>query len=50
MITRLAHVTVIVRDQDEVLRWYTEKLGLEKRADDASTVSGFRWLTVAPKG
>ncbi len=39
-----------VKDQDEALRWYTEKLGFEKRQDDASTIPGFRWLTVAPKG
>lgn len=50
MITRLAHVTVIVRDQDEALRFYTEKLGLEKRADMAFADGGMRWLTVAPQG
>ena len=48
MITRLAHVTILVRDQDEALRWYTEKLGLEKRADEKFG-PGARWLTVAPK-
>jgi predicted enzyme related to lactoylglutathione lyase len=48
MITKLVHVTVIVRDQDEALRFYTEKLGMEKRED--RTMGGYRWLTVAPKG
>jgi len=48
MITKLVHVTVIVRDQEEALRFYTEKLGMEKRED--RTMGAFRWLTVAPKG
>jgi predicted enzyme related to lactoylglutathione lyase len=49
MITSLNHVTVLVRDQDEALAFYTEKLGLEKRADDMFG-EGYRWLTVAPPG
>lgn len=48
-VKKLSHVTIIVRDQDEALKWYTEKLGLEKRADDAATMPGYRWLTIAPK-
>ncbi|HEV7559370.1 MAG TPA: VOC family protein [Kofleriaceae bacterium] len=48
MLTKLAHVTVIVRDQDEALRFYTDKLGMEKREDNR--MGDFRWLTVAPKG
>jgi predicted enzyme related to lactoylglutathione lyase len=49
MITHLARVTIVVRDQDEALAFYTEKLGFEKRADD-SFGPGARWLTVAPPG
>ena len=49
MITRLARVTIYVRDQDEALRFYTETLGLEKRAD-VMFGPGARWLTVAPAG
>lgn len=49
MITGLIRVTVLVRDQDEALRFYTETLGLEKRAD-VSFGPGMRWLTVAPRG
>jgi len=49
MITRLARVTIYVRDQDEALRFYTETLGLEKRAD-VQFGPGARWLTVAPAG
>lgn len=46
---RLSVVSILVRDQDEALRFYTEKLGLEKRAD-TTFGPGMRWLTVAPKG
>ncbi|MDT5063608.1 MAG: hypothetical protein QOH63_4067 [Acidobacteriota bacterium] len=45
MLTKLAVVTILVRDQDEALRFYTEKLGLEKM-DDMSFGEGNRWLTV----
>lgn len=48
MITRVARVTVLVSDQDEALRFYTEKLGFEKRAD--MPMGATRWLTVAPAG
>jgi catechol 2,3-dioxygenase-like lactoylglutathione lyase family enzyme len=46
MITRLSHVTVFVKNQDEALRFYLETLGFEKRMD--ATFQGFRWVTVAP--
>jgi predicted enzyme related to lactoylglutathione lyase len=49
VITQLAMVSVLVKDQDEALRFYTEKLGLEKRSD-VTFGPGLRWLTVAPKG
>jgi predicted enzyme related to lactoylglutathione lyase len=49
MITRLTLVTILVRDQDEALRWFTEVLGLEKR-QDAKFGKGARWLVVAPAG
>lgn len=48
MITHLARVTLAVRDQDEALRFYTETLGFEKRAD-AQLGPTMRWLTVAPR-
>lgn len=41
-------MTVIVRDQEEALQFYTEKLELVKRADDSS-VPGLRWVTVSPR-
>ena len=49
MITRLARVTIYVRNQDEALKFYTEALGLEVRADVVFG-PGARWLTVAPVG
>ena len=33
MITSLVNVTLLVKDYDEAIRWYTEKLGLELRMD-----------------
>jgi len=47
MITRLTLVTILVRDQDEALRWFTDVLGLVK-LQDAQFGKGGRWLVVAP--
>ncbi len=49
MIRKLIRVTILVRDPEEALRWYTEKLGFEKRADEKLGTNS-RWLTVAPQG
>src|SRR5215218_640662 len=48
MFTRLSVATIWVTDQNEALRFYTEKLGFEIRAD--VTNYGYRWLTVGLKG
>lgn len=45
MLTKLSVVTILVRDQDEALQFYTEKLGMEKM-DDITMGEGNRWLTV----
>jgi len=45
-IDKVATLTIAVKDQDEALRWFTEKLGFEKRLDISAP--GMRWLTVAP--
>jgi catechol 2,3-dioxygenase-like lactoylglutathione lyase family enzyme len=48
---RIAHTQLWVHDQDEALAFYTEKLGMEVRADVTLPEMGnFRWLTVAPPG
>src|SRR2546428_13305301 len=49
MIEKLTHVPIVVSDQKKALRFYTEVLGFEKRAD-YQTPGNPRWLTVAPKG
>lgn len=48
MIERVGTLTIAVKNQDEALRWFTEKLEFEKRVDISAP--GMRWLTVAPKG
>ncbi|HZV19919.1 MAG TPA: VOC family protein [Hyphomicrobiales bacterium] len=45
-INRIACITIAVKDQDEALRWFTEKLGFEKRADQPGP--NLRWLSVSP--
>lgn len=48
---KLATVQVWVRDQDESLAWFTEKLGFEVKADiTVAEMGNFRWLTVGPVG
>jgi len=46
-IDKVATITIAVRDQDEALRWFTEKLEFEKRTDVSAP--GMRWVTVAPQ-
>ena len=45
MIKRISIITVVVKDQEEALKWYTEKLGFEKRMDQKMG-KNFRWLSV----
>ena len=48
---RIANAQLWVHDQDEALAFYTEKLGMEVRADVTLPEMGdFRWLTVGPVG
>jgi predicted enzyme related to lactoylglutathione lyase len=49
MINGINTITILVKDQDEALAFYTEKMGLEKRTDQIFG-EGTRWLTVAPSG
>ena len=51
MLKNLTNVNVWVHDQDEALAFYTEKVGMEVRADVTLEEMGdFRWLTVGPPG
>ena len=48
---RIANAQVWVHDQDEALAFYTQKLGMEVRADvTLAEMGNFRWLTVGPAG
>jgi uncharacterized glyoxalase superfamily protein PhnB len=46
-IDKVTVLTIAVRDQDEALRWYVEKLHFEKRSDVSAP--DMRWLTIAPR-
>jgi len=50
-VSRVANVIIPVRDQDAMVDFYTEALGLEKRADVpfGDEVEG-RWIEVGPSG
>jgi catechol 2,3-dioxygenase-like lactoylglutathione lyase family enzyme len=48
---RLANAQLWVHDQDEARAFYTQKLGMEVRADVTLPEMGnFRWLAVGPAG
>ncbi|CAA9497222.1 MAG: putative lyase [uncultured Solirubrobacteraceae bacterium] len=48
---RISTAQLWVHDQDEALAFYTDKLGMELRADVTLPEMGdFRWLTVGPPG
>src|SRR2546430_9868281 len=48
---RIANAQIWVHDQDEALAFYTDKVGLEVRADvTLPELGNFRWLTVGPAG
>ena len=48
---RIANAQLWVHDQDEALAFYTEKVGMEVRADvTVPEMGNFRWLTIGPAG
>lgn len=49
MSIRLGNVTILVRDYNEALKFYTEVLGFEKRFDEKLGPVA-RWVTVAAPG
>jgi predicted enzyme related to lactoylglutathione lyase len=50
-VIRIANAQLWVHDQEEALAFYTEKLGMEVRADvTLAELGNFRWLTVGPAG
>src|SRR3954470_17515109 len=51
MLKQLSYVQVWVHDQDEALRFYTDKLGFELREDvTVPEMGNFRWLSVGIPG
>jgi predicted enzyme related to lactoylglutathione lyase len=48
---KIANAQLWVHDQEEALAFYTEKVGMEVRADvTLAEMGNFRWLTVSPAG
>jgi catechol 2,3-dioxygenase-like lactoylglutathione lyase family enzyme len=47
MITGFSHLTILVKDQDEALKFYTEKLGFKVHTD--APCEFMRWLTICPQ-
>jgi predicted enzyme related to lactoylglutathione lyase len=48
---KIANAQLWVHDQEEALAFYTEKVGMEVRADvTLAEMGNFRWLTVGPAG
>lgn len=48
MITKVTHASIWVTDQDEALKFYRDQLGFKVVSDNATSMPGYRWLTVAP--
>lgn len=46
---RIAHITLVVRDYDEAIAFYTEKLGFQL-LEDTPLSPAKRWVLVSPKG
>ncbi|NWG93369.1 MAG: VOC family protein [Parvularculaceae bacterium] len=46
---RIATVAYLVRDYDEAIRWFTDKLGFVL-VGDSKIAEAKRWVVVAPKG
>ena len=45
---KIGHVTLLVKDFDEALTFYVEKMGFQKCRDD-KFAEDMRWVTVSPK-
>ncbi len=48
MIKKIGHITILVKNQNDALKFYTEKLGF-KKCQDRMIDEGMHWVTVAPK-
>ena len=50
MAQSLAHIALVVRDYDEAIAWFTDKLGFALLADEHQPEQDKRWVLVAPPG
>ena len=50
MARSLSHVALVVRDYDEAIAWFTDKLGFTLVADEPQPEQDKRWVLVAPPG
>jgi catechol 2,3-dioxygenase-like lactoylglutathione lyase family enzyme len=46
----IAHIALVVRDYDEAIAFYTQKLGFELLEDTYQPEQDKRWVVVAPRG
>lgn len=46
----LAHIALLVRDYDEAIAWFTDKLSFTLVADEYQPEQDKRWVLVAPPG
>ena len=46
----IAHISLVVHDYDEAIRFYTEKLGFQLVEDTPIPQQNKRWVLVAPPG
>lgn len=47
---RLAKVTLVVRDYDETIVWFRDRLGFVVREDTPVPEQGKRWVVIGPPG
>lgn len=50
MAQSLAHIALVVRDYDEAIAWFLDKLGFALVADEYQPGQDKRWVLVAPSG
>ena len=50
MAQSLAHIALVVRDYDEAIAWFTDRLGFTLIADEDQPEQDKRWVLVAPPG
>jgi catechol 2,3-dioxygenase-like lactoylglutathione lyase family enzyme len=46
----IAHIALIVRNYDEAIAWFTERLGFTLVADEYQPEQDKRWVLIAPPG